>query len=165
MDEMQPNIWSARSGRLSGTTGRRGLLWVLRTQGFHTKTYKGIWAVGQLKRSWCHQTERTSFSAETHCHHVPKRPFYFVEEHLRAKEQLYASFSFFSQEFEGDLTSCLVVLGKPETKNGDDVVSEVLYRSLVPIMIAVNSGAAEKRGVLFLAGLFLCLLRAGWQFE
>lgn len=57
------------------------------------------------------------------------------------------------------------MLGKPEAKNGDDVVSEVLYRSLVPIMIAVSSGAAVKGGVSFLAGLFLCLLRAGWQFE
>lgn len=57
------------------------------------------------------------------------------------------------------------MLAKPEAKTGDKVVSEVLYRSLVLITIAVSSGAAVKRRVSFLIGLFLSLLRGGWQFE
>lgn len=47
----------------------------------------------------------------------------------------------------------------------ESVVAEVLYHSFVLITIAVSSGAAVKRGVSFLTGLFLSLLTAGWQFE
>lgn len=47
----------------------------------------------------------------------------------------------------------------------ESAVPEVLYRSFVLITNTVSSSAAVKRGVSFLTGLLLSLLRAGWQFE
>lgn len=58
MDEVQPNIWSACSGRLSGTKGRCGLPWVLKTQG--TCRGMGIWSAEEELMS----VGRTGFSTE-----------------------------------------------------------------------------------------------------
>lgn len=60
---------------------------------------------------------------------------------------------------------CSIVLGEPEDKNGEDMISEFLYHHLVLFVITLRSGVAVKEERLFLTGLFLSLLKAGWQFE
>lgn len=50
--------------------------------------------VGVARQRELASLQRRSSFCITHCDRVPESPFHFVEEHLKAKEQLYASFSF-----------------------------------------------------------------------